>query len=449
MSATAGGLHARTVPLDYGPDALQFDGSPTVLFDRPGLTLVGWGTAQLVEADAADAALRAIPCDDSVGGPGSGVVAIGALPFTGAMAGLLVIPRFTMGIASDADGITRRWATAVGPADEPLPDTTELFDSVIWQYGTAPEAADVGTQVTVRDVSTTLDSAGYRAEVARAVEAMQAPGAALRKVVLSRPLSIELSGALPPMPVLRRLRAAEPTCTVFAMPTPDGTFLGASPELLVARHGERVTCHPLAGTVARGTTARNDADAQGRLAGSDKERAEHRYVVDAIADKLTPFCDDLAVPSAPSLVAFRSVAHLGTRIVGRLTSPFPTALELLECLHPTPAVGGTPRAEALAAIATYEPDDRGYWAGPVGWADARGDGEWMIGIRSALLNAVDPGAAADTDADADAAPTTVLSLRAGSGIVAGSDPEAEAEETNVKLATVLDTVIPGVSVELR
>jgi menaquinone-specific isochorismate synthase len=440
-------LHARTVPLEYGPDALQFDGSPTALFDRPGLTLVGWGTAELVEAGEAHDALTAIPCDDAVGGLGTGPVAIGALPFTGAMAGYLVIPRFTMGIASDADGVTRRWATAVGPAGEPLPDTDELFDAVLWQYGTVPEAeagagaADRGTApVTVRRVTTALDSAGYRAEVARAVQEMQAPGSRLQKVVLSRPLDVDLDGVLALTPVLRRLRAAEPTCTVFAMPTPDGTFFGATPELLVARHDRRVTCHPLAGTVPRGTTARADADAQGRLAGSDKERAEHRYVVDAVADVLRPFCDELDVPPEPSLVAFRSVAHLGTRITGRLTEPFPTALQLVECLHPTPAVGGTPRAAALEAIRSGEPDDRGYWAGPVGWADARGDGEWMIGIRSALLSA---------GADLTAPPTAVLRLRAGAGIVAGSDPEAEAEETNVKLATVLDTVIPGASVELR
>ena len=438
MSTTTGGLHARSVPLEYGPDALQFDGGPTVLFDRPGLTLVGWGTAELVAADEADAALRAIPCDDQVGGPASGVVALGALPFTDAMSGLLVIPRFTMGIESDAEGVTRRWATAVGPADAPLPSTEELFDAVIWQYGSAPEVTHADSDVSVGAVSSALDSAGYRAAVAEAVRTMQAPDARLRKVVLSRPLTVELSGRLPLTPVLRRLRAAEPTCTVFAMPTADGTFFGASPELLVARHGSRVTCHPLAGTVPRGTTARTDADAQGRLAGSDKERAEHRYVVDDIAGMLAPFCDELTVPETPSLVTFRSVAHLGTRIVGHLRAPLPTILELLDRLHPTPAVGGTPRADALAAIKAGEPDDRGYWAGPVGWADARGDGEWMIGIRSALLNAHDatPG-------------RTVLGLRAGSGIVADSDPEAEAEETNVKLATVLDTVIPGASVELR
>jgi isochorismate synthase len=432
----SGGLHARTVALDYGPDALQFDGSPTVLYDRPGLTLVGWGTAQLVEAGDAPKVLGAIPCDDAVRRPGSGVVALGALPFLGTMAGHLVIPRFIMGIERDADGDTRRWGTAVGPDDEELPGTNELFDAVLWQYGTAPEATSAGA-VTVAAVSTAFDSGAYRELVARTVAAMRGSDPTLRKVVLSRPLHVELNGALDLAAVLRALRAGEPTCTVFAMPVPAGTFFGASPELLVARHGRRITCHPLAGTVPRGTTARADADAQRRLAASEKERAEHRYVVDDIASGLGPFCDELTVPPEPSLVAFRSVAHLGTRITGRLARPVPV-LEVLERLHPTPAVGGTPRDAALAAIAAGEPDDRGYWAGPVGWTDAAGDGEWMIGIRSALAGA---NAAASHHQD--------LTVRAGSGIVAGSDPDAEAAETNVKLATVLTTVLPGVSVELR
>jgi isochorismate synthase len=219
---------------------------------------------------------------------------------------------------------------------------------------------------------------------------------------------------------------------VFSTPGPDGIILGASPELLVARHGPAVSCLPLAGTVARGDTARADADAQGRLAGSEKDRAEHRYVVEAVAEALRPLCAEFTVPPQPSLVAFRSVAHLGTRISGRLDAPV-DVLQLVDRLHPTPAVGGTPRAEALKVIADGEPDERGYWAGPVGWVDAAGDGEWMIGIRSARL---------DDDG-------TVLTVRAGSGIVAGSDPDAEAAETNVKLAAVLDAAVPGASAQLR
>jgi menaquinone-specific isochorismate synthase len=430
-------LHARTVALDYGPDALEFDGSPTVLFDRPGLTLVGWGTALLVPATEAAAALAAIPCDDAVGVLGSGPVALGALPFADAFTGHLVVPRFTMGTSRDADGVTRRWATAVGPADVALPGTAELFDAVIWQYGATPPE-EQPTETGVAALTTAMTSGGYATMVAAAVATMARPDAALRKVVLSRPVEVRLRGELDLSTVLRRLRAGEPNCTIFSMPVPEGAFFGASPELLVARHGSRVSSHPLAGTVPRGETARSDADAQRGLAGSAKNRAEHRYVVDDIAAVLSPFCTELTVPDEPSVVAFRSVAHLGTRIEGRLrgSGPGPApagVLELLELLHPTPAVGGTPRRDALAFIAAHEAGARGHWAGPVGWVGADGDGEWMIGIRSAQL-------------DADGA---TLQLRAGGGIVADSVPEAEAAEANVKLATVLDAVVPGAAALLR
>jgi menaquinone-specific isochorismate synthase len=420
------------VPLDYGPDALQFDGSPTALFDRPGLTLVGWGTARLLRADEAAEALAAIDCDDPLRCPGSGPLALGALPFEGAMAGHLVVPRFTMGISRDVDGVTRRWATAVGPADTPLPGTDELFEAVIWQYGTTPDPTNESIPA-VTGVTTSLSSAAYSDVVAQAVRAMRVPGATLRKVVLSRPITVALAGALGLSAVLRRLRAAEPTCTVFSMPVHDGTFFGATPELLVARHGPRVTCHPLAGTVRRGDTARSDADAQRALARSAKDREEHRYVVEEIASVLGPLCDELLVPEAPSLVAFRSVAHLGTRMEGTLSPDMPGVLDLLGRLHPTAAVGGTPRSEALATAARAEGEPRGAWAGPVGWVDGAGDGEWMIGIRSARLHGDACG----------------LTLRAGSGIVAASDPDAEAAETDVKLVTVLNAVLPGSSVQLR
>jgi menaquinone-specific isochorismate synthase len=432
-AADGGALHARTVPLDYGPDALEFDGSPTVLFDRPGLTLVGWGTALLVPAAEAAAALAAIPCDDSVRTLGSGPVALGALPFHDTFAGSLVVPRFTMGTSRDLDGVTRRWATAIGSADVPLPSTDELFEAVIWQYGTTPQPEEP-LEAEVDELTTAMTAAGYAAMVGDAIAAMARPDAALRKVVLSRPVAVRLRGRLGLSAVLRRLRAGEPNCTIFSMPVPDGTFFGASPELLVARHGAKVASHPLAGTVPRGETARADADAQRGLAGSAKNRAEHRYVVDDIAAVLRPFCGALSVPAEPSVVAFRSVAHLGTRIEGQLAGDAPVGvLELLQLLHPTPAVGGTPRDEALAFIAAHEAGRRGNWAGPVGWVGADGDGEWMIGIRSAQL-----------DADGSS-----LTLRAGGGIVADSDPDAEAAEADVKLATVLNAVLPGASVQLR
>jgi isochorismate synthase len=216
------------------------------------------------------------------------------------------------------------------------------------------------------------------------------------------------------------------------MPVPDGTFFGASPEPLVARQGPNVSCHPLAGTIARGTTARRDADAQRWLARSVKDHHEHRFVVEDIAAVLTPLCATLTVPAEPSLVTFRSVAHLGTRIEGQLMGKT-SVLELVRQLHPTPAVGGTPRDVALAAITEGEPVRRDYWAGPVGWVDAAGNGEWVIGIRSARLHD-------DTQS---------VTVQAGAGVVADSVPEHEGAETNVKLATVLESLVPGGSARLR
>ena len=283
------------------------------------------------------------------------------------------------------------------------------------------------------DLTTPMTAAGYAAMVADAVAAMARPGATLRKVVLSRPVEVRLDGPLSLSAVLRRLRAGEPNCTIFSMPVPDGSFFGASPELLVARHGTRVSSHPLAGTVPRGDTARADADAQRDLAGSAKNRAEHRYVVDDIAAALAPFCDELSVPAEPS----RGRLPLGGP--SRHADRGPARTGPSGCS--SCSSGSIPRRRSAARHAPrpwpsspgHEAGERGHWAGPVGWVGAGGDGEWMIGIRSAQL-------------DADGA---TLTLRAGGGIVADSDPDAEAAEADVKLATVLDAVVPGASVQLR
>ena len=304
-----------------GPTHCEFDGSPTVLFDRPGLTLVGWGTARLVEAAEATAALAAIPCDDAVARPRVGR--------RGARGAAL---RRRHGRASrdpplhhgDAHA-TPTASPGAGPPRSGRPtarsrETDELFDAVIWQYGTTPDvAADPG----VAGLTTPDDRGGLRRRGGRGrrrhgrARGHAAQGGA---VPTGRRSGSTARSAL--SAVLRRLRAGEPNCTIFSMPVPDGAFFGASPELLVARHGGRVSCHPLAGTVARGDTARADADAQRDLARSAKNREEHRYVVDG--DRGRPraaAAHELSVPDEPSLVAFRSVAHLGTRIEGQLARP--------------------------------------------------------------------------------------------------------------------------------
>jgi isochorismate synthase len=239
-------------------------------------------------------------------------------------------------------------------------------------------------------------------------------------VVLARELEVETDRPFHRAAVLRRLRDRAAGAYLYA----SGPFLGASPELLVARHGGLATSQPMAGTVASGGTADAEARRLAWLRSSDKAAAEHGVVVDAVAETLTKVADQVDVTPA-EVVRLPTVAHLATRVTARLTEPLPSALELAGLLHPTPAVGGVPRDLALAVLAELEPFARGPYAGPVGWVDAAGEGEWAIAIRCATLT----GAGAR--------------LVAGAGIVAGSDPEAEWAETEWKLAAVLGALAGG------
>ena len=315
----AAALHARTVPLEYGPDALEFDGSPTVLFDRPGLTLVGWGTALLVPATEAAAALAAIPCDDEVRTLGSGPVALGALPFTDTFAGHLVVPRFTMGTSRDADGVTRRWATAVGPADVALPDTDELFDAVIWQYGTTPTAADTAAEAGVVDLTTAMTAEGYAAMVADAVAAMAEPGADPaqgRAVAAGRgaPARTALPVGRPAPAAGRRaqlhhlLHARARGLLLRRQPRAPG---GPARRPGVEPPPGRAPCR---GATPPGPTPTPSAAWPGRPRTGPSTATSST----TSPPPWQPFCDELSVPPEPSVVAFRSVAHLGTRIEGRL-----------------------------------------------------------------------------------------------------------------------------------
>jgi len=244
-------------------------------------------------------------------------------------------------------------------------------------------------------------------------------GGLLDKVVLAREVRVDANRAIDVGSVLERLRALYPSCLVFSI---EG-FIGASPELLLRRRGDSVESHPLAGTIPRSGDPTVDAQLAAALLGSEKDRAEHRFVVDDVARILAPWCDTLDVPLEPSIVPLRNVSHLGTRITGRLRAGAPSALELASLLHPTPAVGGTPRREALAWLASNEQLDRGPFAGPVGWVDRRGDGDWMVGIRSARVH----GATAR--------------LYAGVGVVADSEPAAELAETQLKLQALLAALV--------
>ena len=208
---------------------------------------------------------------------------------------------------------------------------------------------------------------------------------------------------------------------MFAVARGDECFLGASPERLVRlRHSNvRATC--LAGSIARGATPEQDRQLGEDLLASDKDRAEHAFVVRAICDELVELCDGRISTGPLSLMKLRNIQHLFTPIVGRVESGR-NILDLVERLHPTPAMGGTPREPALEMIRRYEGMDRGWYAAPVGWMDARGEGEFAVAIRSALLR----GSAA--------------ALFAGCGIVVGSDPEREYAESCLKLRPMLSVL---------
>jgi menaquinone-specific isochorismate synthase len=240
----------------------------------------------------------------------------------------------------------------------------------------------------------------------------------VRKVVLARRLVVEAGAPFSRRAVLDRLRRSHPSCFTYAA----GGFVGASPELLIRRRGDQVASCPMAGTVRRGASPEEDEALTAGLRRSVKEAEEHRLLVEAVVAALAPVCVGAPAAGEPDVVRFPTVSHLATRVSGILHSPAPSALALAGLLHPTPAVGGLPRSEALATISALEGFDRGLYAGPVGWVDAAGDGEWAVALRGAQLQG------------------RLARLVAGAGIVAGSDPEAEWAETEVKLRPMLAAV---------
>jgi isochorismate synthase len=236
------------------------------------------------------------------------------------------------------------------------------------------------------------------------------------KVVLARSLQVALERPPEPFDLVALLRERFPAAYAYGWQAGAAALVGASPELLVSRRGERFACRPLAGSAARGPDPEADYRLGEALLASAKDRAEHAFVVEAIIAALRPLAASLEVPAGPVLDLLPGVQHLATPLAGTTGARL---LALVEALHPTPAVGGVPRDPALAAIAGAEGFDRGWYAGGVGWADAGGDGEVALALRGALLR------------------HDQATLYAGAGIVAGSDPAAEAAETGLKLGAML------------
>ncbi|HEY8000678.1 MAG TPA: chorismate-binding protein [Solirubrobacterales bacterium] len=240
----------------------------------------------------------------------------------------------------------------------------------------------------------------------------------LDKVVLAREVAVEAPAAHDPAATFGALRELFPSCFCFCAGTPEGAFLGASPELLVRRRGAGVATVALAGSTRRSADPAVDDHLGEQLLRSDKDRSEHRIVARRIERKLAPRSVWVEAGADPGVVKVANIQHLATPVHAQLADPL-SAVELAALLHPTPAVGGEPDREAQAAIAELEDIDRGWYAGPVGWMDAAEDGEFCVALRSALLR------------------DRTAHLFAGAGIVADSDPAAELAETELKLEALL------------
>jgi isochorismate synthase len=244
----------------------------------------------------------------------------------------------------------------------------------------------------------------------------------LDKLVLARCCTVASTRLFDCGRILRHLRRTYPSCILFWIGTPDGDFLGATPEPLVRRCGRSISTAAIAGSAAPGASAAAARALAQALEHSRKERAEHDIVVRAIAEALAPVCEQLDVAPAPQVLRLDNVQHLVTPITG-LLSDSQHILELVGRLHPSPAVAGYPRAAALQLLREREALDRGWYAGPIGWMDANHDGEFAVAIRSALVRGSE------------------ASLYAGAGIVAGSDPDAELDETRLKLQPLLAALL--------
>lgn len=267
----------------------------------------------------------------------------------------------------------------------------------------------------------------HRARVRRAVDRLAEPDSKLHKVVLARALRLAADAPLDGRVILQRLVAKDPAAYSYLVDlTAAGgqyagmALVGASPELLVARDGDRVTCRPFAGSAPRAADPDLDQAAGTALADSAKNRHEHQLVIDVMAEALGPLCSELAIAPTPQLSRTAALWHLSTPINGRLRDTSTTAMDLALALHPTPAVGGVPTDAATQLIGELE-GDRGFYAGAVGWCDARGDGQWMVSIRCAQLSA----------------DRRIALAHSGGGIVAESDPDDELSETTTKFVTIL------------
>jgi menaquinone-specific isochorismate synthase len=402
------GLGVRTRLVDDPVRLLDLlpDREGALAWVRGGDGLVGWGEVarlsptgpnRFVEADRWWRSFAAsLAVDDQVGVPGTGPVAFTSFTFADDAPGsVLVVPRVVVG---RRDGVA--WITEFSHGDG--------------MHAVRP----VRPPGSVRYADGQLSVAGYRQAVAEAVRRMR--DGELDKVVLAHDLLAITDAPLDPRHLLAGLSARYPACWSFSV---DG-LVGATPELLMRRQAGSVWSRVLAGTIWPGPAT--GVDLGDVLLGSAKDRHEHRLAINSLADTLRPLCTELSVPDEPAPLVLHNVTHLASDVQGTLPAEAPASLlELAAAVHPTAAVGGTPRSVAVPMIAALEGMERGRYAGPVGWVDADGDGELGIALRCALLDG------------------HVARLFAGCGIVADSDPDNEVREAAAKLLAVRGVMEPA------
>ncbi len=416
---TAADLVSRTVALDEPVDLLELcaerDGFAWV---KDGEGLVAWGRAASFDpgtgpgrfgraAEALAGRLAGAEIEDDVGVPGTGPLGMGAFTFDPRIPGSrLVVPSVVIGRRGG-----RSWMTLSGVGG--LPSFEPLLAPAAPRPWNLVEVA--GSSVPAGDWLRAVSSAR------RAIRAGR-----LDKVVLARDLTLRFKETFRAGAIVRALAAAFPECFSFSF---DG-IVGSTPELLVRRAGDSVESLPLAGSAPRSDDVLADRRLGEALSVSAKNRSEHSLTVGMIRERLAPLCRRLDVDAEPWLLCLANVQHLATRFEGRLSEDRSslTALELAGLLHPSPAVCGVPAAPAMAAIRSLEGMSRARYAGPLGWVDANGDGEWGIALRCTELNG------------------RGARLFAGAGIVAESDPVSELEEVEVKMGAVLNVLLaPGPS----
>lgn len=386
---------------------------------RHGQGIVALGSAWSVRTDgpdrfaAASAAFQALAAradvDDEVGARASGLIALGSFSYadTSARSSTLMVPRALLGVD---DG--EAFLTVVGVGEEPeIPGSwRDLFPSAPGSTSSGPAGAE--SEIAL-EIDADHSPQEYRALVQEAVAAIRAGQA--EKVVLSERTTVRSAARLEPAVLLARLARAYPSTWVYHLED----MIGASPEMLAQTEDDRVFSRVLAGS-------RSAAD-DGELAEIDrrafradaKELSEHAFAVDSVVDRLAGLAEDIIVSPEPFVLRLPGLEHLASDVSAQLREGV-TSLDVAARLHPSAAVSGTPREEADEIIAQLEPHDRGGYASPVGWMDARGGGQWAIALRMAHLIS-----------------DHTVQLQAGSGLVAASDPVSEHAEVLVKTRPML------------